>query len=170
MKQEHQDWFSKKGKILVVDDQVFNIDTMKEMMNLLGIDIENDVEEAMNGEQALQKIEEGGGDRENRIYKAGEYEQVQQPYKLILMDCNMPVMDGYTSTVKIRQYINCLQAQQNTQIGKSYVRQPKIIACTAQNIMQYKKKAKESGMDDILEKPISMQKLSQILFATGFVS
>ena len=49
---------------------------MKEMMNLLGIDIENDVEEAMNGEQALQKIEEGGGDRENRIYKAGEYEQV----------------------------------------------------------------------------------------------
>lgn len=100
MKEQHNEWYHRKGKILVVDDQVFNIDTMKEMMSFMGIDAFENVEEAMNGEQALQKIIEGG-----RTPKTGA---IEQPYKLILMDCNMPVMDGYTSTTKIRQHINGL--------------------------------------------------------------
>jgi CheY-like chemotaxis protein len=41
---------ARKGKILVVDDQIFNIDTLKEMMSLLGVDINRDVEEALNGQ------------------------------------------------------------------------------------------------------------------------
>ena len=43
-------WLARKGKILVVDDQIFNIDTLKEMMSLLGVDINRDVEEALNGQ------------------------------------------------------------------------------------------------------------------------
>lgn len=52
MKEQHNEWYHRRGKILVVDDQVFNIDTMKEMMSFIGIDTP-EIEEAMNGEQAL---------------------------------------------------------------------------------------------------------------------
>ena len=49
------------------------------------------------------------------------------------------------------------------------IKQPKIIACTGHSISKYKKKARESGMDDMLEKPLSLHKLQELLTVTGFI-
>ena len=82
---------SKKGKILVCDDEKFNCDIIYGFLLILGISNRKDIcEFAYNGEQALQKIQKAIKD--NDPYK----------YSLILMDCNMPFMDGYEATKRIR--------------------------------------------------------------------
>jgi CheY-like chemotaxis protein len=71
-------------------------------------------------------------------------------YDLVFMDCLMPVMDGWEAARRIRR----LQAGQP--------RVP-IIATTASLMPEQRKRCQESGMDDILEKPIQNQVLKQII-------
>ena len=67
-------------------------------------------------------------------------------YSLILMDCNMPFMDGYQATTKIRALY------QNMDIPREL--QPKIIAITGHVENEYVLKAFKSGMDRVYPKPL----------------
>ena len=71
-------------------------------------------------------------------------------YDLILMDCEMPGMDGYEATRRIRQ--------QETSDGKSRI---PILALTAHAISGDRDKCMESGMDDYLCKPIEPRRLAE---------
>jgi len=72
-------------------------------------------------------------------------------YSLILMDCQMSVMDGYEATRKIRE-----------RESKLHVRTP-IIALTADAMSGTRNKCIEAGMDDYIAKPASMKSLRQVI-------
>lgn len=80
------------GKILIVDDEKFNCDIIEGFLMILGFDQRSSLTEyAYNGEQAVKKVRDAI--------------EMNDPYKfsLILMDCNMPFLDGYEATKKIRK-------------------------------------------------------------------
>lgn len=73
-------------------------------------------------------------------------------FDLILMDCEMPEMDGFQATEQIRA------------IEKERRCSPiPIVALTAHAMIEQKNQAKKSGMDDYLTKPLGIEKLSQTL-------
>ena len=67
------------------------------------------------------------------------------------MDCNMPIMDGFEATERISQL---------PFVGKDSIM---IVASTANTSNSYKVKCLEAGMHDFLSKPITSQKLKEIL-------
>lgn len=75
----------------------------------------------------------------------------QERYDLIFMDCQMPNMDGYGATTRIRE----LETQSAT-------RTP-IIALTANSLPADRKRSEQAGMDEFLTKPIVKEKLRQAL-------
>ena len=89
---------------------------------------------AFNGEQAVNAVRAA-------IDDCDKYR-----YSLILMDCNMPFMDGYSATTKIRTLY------QNEGIARDL--QPKIIAITGHVENEYVQKAFKSGMDRVYPKPL----------------
>ncbi len=71
------------------------------------------------------------------------------------MDCNMPIMDGYTASTKIREYLY-----------ENGVDQPLIIAVTGHSEEQYVRKAIYSGMNQVFTKPVKgelVKKLCEII-------
>lgn len=71
-------------------------------------------------------------------------------YDLVLMDCQMPVMDGYEATKAIRSG------------GEAYSRTP-IVAMTAGAMTEDRERALESGMDDYISKPIGRDELLKVV-------
>jgi signal transduction histidine kinase len=71
---------------------------------------------------------------------------------LILMDCEMPVMDGWTATQEVRRW--------ETQ---NHRRPRKILALTAHALEEYNRRALASGMDAVLHKPLTLADLSDAL-------
>ena len=78
------------NKVLIVDDQMFNIKLVHNMLKINYKFDMNQIDFALNGEEAVQLVEQDLQKNE------------KCSYKLILMDCQMPVMDGYTATRKIK--------------------------------------------------------------------
>ncbi len=117
--------------ILLVDDISSNQFVASNMLKEMGceVDIVN------NGLQAINATKE-------------------KTYDLVLMDCQMPIMDGYTATQKIRE---------DEKEGEHL----KIIACTAHAITHDKQKCIDAGMDDYLTKPIKKQMLANMLKKWG---
>ncbi|MDR9499830.1 MAG: response regulator, partial [Hydrogenovibrio sp.] len=107
-------------RLLLVEDNAINQEVAASMLEQLGLTLEV----ADNGEQAVQKTQE------NR-------------FDLILMDIQMPVMDGYQATKRIRRF--------NMDVP--------IIALTAAAMIEDKEKALAAGMNDHLSKPISQEAL-----------
>lgn len=96
---------------------------------------------------------------ECRIFNNGEevvnaYEREENKADLILMDCEMPIMDGYEATRKIRK----LQ-----QVNK-YPDIP-IIALTANLGLEFEQFARSAGMDDLITKPVRKQTLKSLFSA-----
>lgn len=121
-------------KVLLVEDNLVNSEVTVDMLAI--INIETDV--AHNGQHALELFEEN-------------------QYSLILMDCEMPVMNGFITTQKLRIKEKKLQQQ----IQKKSV---PIIALTAHAISGAREKCFASGMDDFLSKPFGMDTLHSILY------
>ena len=108
--------------ILVVDDSNTNRMMAIKMLSKLGYQVDF----AVDGIDAVQKAAE-------------------KHYDLILMDLQMPVMDGLEATKKI--------------LSSKVQNHPKIIALTANAFVEDKKQCLDAGMDDFMSKPITMQKL-----------
>jgi signal transduction histidine kinase/CheY-like chemotaxis protein len=115
-----------RARILLVEDNPVNQLVAKGMLGKLGCE----VVVSGNGAEALQQLDHGSFD-------------------LVLMDCNMPVMDGYEATRLIRQS------------GK-WPDLP-IIALTANAMPEEREHCKNIGMSDYLAKPFHREELSHLL-------
>ncbi|MEM8684505.1 MAG: response regulator [Pseudomonadota bacterium] len=115
--------------VLLVEDIAINMLVATHML----ADVGCRVTEATNGEIALQKIEEIRPD-------------------IVLMDCQMPVMDGYTAT----------KAQRSREETADSGRVP-IIALTANALSDDRQKCLDAGMDDFISKPFTRQQLIDVL-------
>jgi two-component system sensor histidine kinase/response regulator len=73
-----------------------------------------------------------------------------ESYNMIFMDCQMPAMDGYEATARIRAK------------GGRLARTP-IIALTAQAMEDDRRRCIDAGMDDYIAKPIALQALRHVL-------
>lgn len=109
--------------VLVVEDNPVNQMVMKGKLKKQGAN----VIVADNGQIAVELIQ-------------------QQPVDLVLMDCQMPVMDGFEATRAIRQ------------LGGRYASVP-IIAVTANAMSQDRDRCLASGMNDYLAKPVDVEQL-----------
>ena len=125
-----------RGKrILLVEDNELNREIAGDIMAEMGII----VDEAENGSVAVEKC--------SAIMNA----RADRQYDVILMDVQMPVMDGYEATRQIRS------------LGSRYARSVPIIALTANAFAEDKKNALDAGMDGHLAKPIDVKALVKTL-------
>ena len=111
-------------RVLLVEDVEFNIFVAEMMLNNWNAK----VDKAENGEVAVQKV------KDNK-------------YDLVLMDIQMPVMDGYTATRGIRLFDTTTP----------------IIALTASLTIDIQEKAMDAGMDGFITKPFNPNELFQII-------
>ncbi|MFD2165912.1 PAS domain S-box protein [Thalassotalea euphylliae] len=124
---QQQDWSHLAGKrILLVEDNAFNQELAKDLLE--GQSIEVTIAE--HGQAALDILE-------------------PDKFDLILMDCQMPIMDGFTATTKIREM-------------PEYQDLP-IVAMTANVMQQDIEKTQAVGMNDHIGKPIEVSTLFSTL-------
>ena len=116
-------------RVLLVEDNPVNREVATGLLALLGYHVDS----AEDGQQAIEV-------------------SAADAYDVILMDCQMPVMDGFTATATIRERERQTQA----------VRIP-IIALTANAMEGDRDRCLAAGMDDYLSKPFSQQSLSETL-------
>jgi PAS domain S-box-containing protein len=114
-------------RVMIAEDNIVNQKVASRMVERLGL--RADV--AANGLEAVAMFE-------------------LLPYDLILMDCQMPEMDGYEATAKIRQL-------------KASPRRVVIIAMTAEAMAGTRERCLEAGMDDYISKPVKLEELRTIL-------
>jgi len=117
------------GHVLLVEDNPVNRQVAQRLLGLIGLSFEL----AENGKEALEAL-------------------AQHPFDAVLMDCQMPVMDGYTATRILRQ-------NEASQAGKHIP----IIAMTANAMAGDREKCLKAGMDDYLSKPLNRALLEQTL-------
>ncbi|WP_145999152.1 hybrid sensor histidine kinase/response regulator [Oceanicoccus sp. KOV_DT_Chl] len=113
---------------------------------------EDNVANQMVIEKILQKMGHTTTIVENGSEALSAISKPQHHYELILMDCEMPVMDGYEATKNIRQY----EHQQNKKAMP-------IIALTAHAMQEYRERCISSGMNEVLTKPVNTLSLQQTL-------
>jgi len=118
-----------KGRVLLADDNITNQQVAQGILKKLGLR----ADAVANGEEVLKALE-------------------TIPYDLVLMDVQMPVMDGFEATRRIRD-----------SRSKVVDRQIPIIALTAHAMQGDREKCLQAGMDDYLSKPVSPQSLVEIL-------
>ncbi len=118
--------------ILVVDDLPVNQKVAVKMLQRLGYDPDC----VSDGLSAFDRVQ-------------------QQPYDLVLMDVQMPGMDGYEATELIRQ------------LPSVTTEQPWIVAMTAHSNQQDRQRSLQTGMNDFLSKPILLQFLTDCLVRYG---
>ncbi|MGF1573845.1 MAG: response regulator [Sumerlaeia bacterium] len=119
----------KRIRILLVEDNMTNRVVALKMLDQLGYN--TDIAE--NGQEALGALQE-------------------RRYHLVLMDCQMPVLDGFEATKQIR---NKAAGDANAQIP--------IIAMTAHALVGDKQRCLQSGMNDYVSKPVHKQDLKEAI-------
>jgi len=128
---------SHKLRILVAEDNLVNQKVALKQLQSLGYS----ADVAGNGKEVLQLLE-------------------KIPYDLILMDCQMPVLDGFETTKEIHRW------QESSFAGGC---RPVIIAMTANAMKEDQQMCLDAGMDDYLSKPVMKEKLAAALQRWGGV-
>jgi CheY-like chemotaxis protein len=116
-----------QGRVLVVEDNHVNQLVVANMLKNLG----QQVDTALNGREALERL-------------------AQQRFDIVLMDCQMPEMDGYQATAEIRRLDDSVAAIP-------------IIALTANAMVEDRDRCLAAGMNDYLSKPVTLQMLREKL-------
>lgn len=119
------------GLVLLAEDNPVNLLVAQRLIKLCGFDYVS----AENGEIALELLQ-------------------QQAFNMVLMDCQMPIMDGYRATLEWR----------NIEKINNLPRTP-IIAMTANAMAEDKQKCLDVGMDDYLSKPVDRNLLQKTLLS-----
>jgi PAS domain S-box-containing protein len=116
---------ARNAKILLAEDNPTNLDVTLAQLGKLGYK----VSAVTNGAEAVEALG-------------------QARYDLVLMDCEMPVMDGFEATRRIRGF-----ARPNLPI----------IALTADAMAADRQRCLSEGMDDYLSKPVDLRRLAEVL-------
>ncbi len=117
------------ARVLLVEDNVVNQQVALRMLAALGIN----ARVALNGLEALERIK-------------------SEEFDLVLMDCQMPVMDGYQSAHAIREW----------EASTQRARLP-IVAMTANAMQGDRERCLQAGMDDYVAKPVKRDSLTATL-------
>jgi CheY-like chemotaxis protein len=129
---EHQSSY----RVLLAEDNLFNQKVAITMLKKLGF---HEVDIASNGQEVLDRL-------------------AINHYPLILMDCEMPVIDGYEATRQIRR--NEATREQHSII----------VAMTAHALPEDRARCIASGMDDYITKPFKLDTLQEVLARWKFIS
>ncbi|MGH8855564.1 MAG: response regulator, partial [Telluria sp.] len=113
------------ARVLVVEDNLVNQQIARELLEAQGIA----VDVASTGHQALEKLQAGGPDA----------------YRLVLMDLEMPQIDGHEATVELRK-------------DARFDELP-VIAMTAHALSEIRDRCLDEGMQDYITKPVDPEKL-----------
>ncbi|MFC3714694.1 ATP-binding protein [Luteimonas soli] len=120
----------RSARVLLVEDNPVNLMVGQRLLGVLGITCDT----ASNGEAALMQM-------------------TASRYDLVLMDCQMPVMDGYTATRRWRE----------SEALAADGRHLPIVAMTANAMAGDRQKCLDAGMDDYLPKPVTRSELERCL-------
>jgi len=115
------------ARVLLVEDHPLNQQLACELLRRAGVDVTL----AKDGREALERLDLAG------------------PFDAVLMDCQMPVMDGYTATRELRRH-------------ERWARLP-VIAMTASALAEDREQAMASGMNAHLTKPINVDTMLRTL-------
>ena len=118
------------GRVLVVEDNEVNALVVRGMLEQMGVNAEL----AVDGQKALSRMG-------------------QTAYDLVLMDCQMPVLDGWEATRIWRARESRLRQNQRTPI----------VALTASAASGERERCLEAGMDDYLSKPFTREALGELV-------
>ena len=126
---------SRNLHVLLVDDDEINRTFGQKILNHLGVERVDLLE---NGEKVVERLE-------------------SETYDLIFMDCQMPVVDGFEATRRVRAM------EERNSLPRTA-----IIAMTALAMAGDREKCMAAGMDDYMVKPIRRKEMIQILEKLGY--
>jgi signal transduction histidine kinase/CheY-like chemotaxis protein/HPt (histidine-containing phosphotransfer) domain-containing protein len=124
------------ARVLVVEDNAVNQDVASGILKQMGCTVIT----AANGRSAVQLF-------------------AQETFDLILMDCEMPIMDGFDATRRIRDIERVMRGLSDRE---SRSRTP-IVALTAHALAEVRERCLEVGMDDFLVKPYDELQIADML-------
>ena len=116
-------------RILVAEDNSISTKVIRGMLGKLNLQPDT----ASNGQEALNAMK-------------------AQQYDLVLMDCEMPVLDGFSATEQLRAW----------EAAEQRPRTP-VVALTAHILHEHKERARQSGMHGHMSKPVEMSQLRELL-------
>ena len=116
-------------RILVAEDNSISTKVIRGMLGKLNLQPDT----ASNGEEALSAMK-------------------AQRYDLVLMDCEMPILDGFSATQQLRAW----------EVGNQRSRTP-VVALTAHILTEHKERARQAGMDGHMAKPVELSQLRELI-------
>lgn len=116
-------------RILVAEDNSISTKVIRGMLGKLNLQPDT----ASNGEEALKAMK-------------------AQRYDLVLMDCEMPILDGFSATQQLRAW----------EVGNQRTRTP-VVALTAHILAEHKDRARQAGMDGHMAKPVELSQLRELI-------
>ncbi|MEX5505594.1 response regulator [Pseudomonas putida] len=116
-------------RVLVAEDNSISTKVIRGMLGKLNLEPDT----ACNGEEALQAMK-------------------NQRYDLVLMDCEMPVLDGFSATQQLRAWETANQRQRTP-----------VVALTAHILTEHKERARLAGMDGHMAKPVELSQLRELI-------
>ncbi len=133
--------------VLLVEDNIVNQKVGSKMLKSMGCN----VKVAANGIECLKALE-------------------QEYFDIVLMDCQMPVMDGFQTTLRIRELEKAMGVKGDAAAdgGTDFLcfqvmKRVPIIAVTASATLEYRERCLKCGMDDFMQKPFCKTSLVKIL-------
>ena len=136
----------RKARILIAEDNITNQQVALGLLKKLGVR----ADAVANGAEALKALE-------------------TLPYDLVLMDVQMPEMDGFEATKRIRNYeLGIMNKEETNNSPSSIILRTSpfilpIIAMTAHAMQGDRERCIQAGMNDYITKPVSLQALAEVL-------